>query len=212
MILVLGHTKGGVGKSILALNIAVERARQGSKVLLIDCDPDQYSVGRACAVRNKNPNLIPIVCRFAESVNNLIQDVNNLKKAYEHIIIDVGGRDSSLLRASLLITDVFLIPVGPESVEIWAIDDISNIISKAKALHNFSSYAVLNRSKHQGNDNHDALKILKEYEEFEVLPLSIGNRSAFSSSFGKGQSIVEYRPKNMIGIKEISDLISKIFG
>ncbi|MFN5598201.1 MAG: hypothetical protein ACK5AK_02355, partial [Gemmatimonas sp.] len=36
MILTFGHTKGGVGKSMLALNVAVERIRAGVDTLLID--------------------------------------------------------------------------------------------------------------------------------------------------------------------------------
>jgi cellulose biosynthesis protein BcsQ len=38
MIIVLAQTKGGVGKSTLAINLAIARARQGADVLLVDAD------------------------------------------------------------------------------------------------------------------------------------------------------------------------------
>lgn len=38
MILTVGNTKGGVGKTTLAVNIAAARAMQGRDVLLIDAD------------------------------------------------------------------------------------------------------------------------------------------------------------------------------
>src|ERR671938_168574 len=38
MIIVLAQTKGGVGKSTLALNLAIARARAGADVLLVDAD------------------------------------------------------------------------------------------------------------------------------------------------------------------------------
>ncbi len=38
MVIVLAHTKGGVGKSTLAVNLAVERSRTGRDVLLVDAD------------------------------------------------------------------------------------------------------------------------------------------------------------------------------
>ena len=38
MIIVLAQTKGGVGKSTLAINLAIERSRTGADVLLVDAD------------------------------------------------------------------------------------------------------------------------------------------------------------------------------
>lgn len=35
-----GNEKGGVGKSLLTINVAVKRAQQGAKVLIIDLDPE----------------------------------------------------------------------------------------------------------------------------------------------------------------------------
>ena len=37
---IIGQVKGGVGKSFLTFNTAVERAKNGAKGLIIDCDPD----------------------------------------------------------------------------------------------------------------------------------------------------------------------------
>ena len=38
MIIVTAQTKGGVGKSTLAINLAIARARNGVDVLLVDAD------------------------------------------------------------------------------------------------------------------------------------------------------------------------------
>jgi len=38
MILAVGNVKGGVGKTTLAINIAIARARMGREVLLVDGD------------------------------------------------------------------------------------------------------------------------------------------------------------------------------
>ena len=51
MILTLGHTKGGVGKSTLALNIAIERLLAGVDTLLVDGDPKQTSISKAIGIR-----------------------------------------------------------------------------------------------------------------------------------------------------------------
>lgn len=212
MILVCGHTKGGVGKSIIALNIAIERQRQGRNVLLIDGDPRQLSVSRSADVRNSQEKLPQLSCAMVENIRDLNLIIGDNKNKDCDIIIDIGGKDSSLLRASLLACDIFLLPVGPESVEIWAIDDISQIIMEAKLLHSFRAFALLNRSKATSKDNIDTLEILAEYKEFIILPMCIGSRAAFSSAFGKGQSITEFRPKNKKGIEEILALVQYVFG
>lgn len=37
---IIGNQKGGVGKSLLTVNVAVRRAQQGARVLIIDLDPE----------------------------------------------------------------------------------------------------------------------------------------------------------------------------
>ena len=35
-----GNEKGGVGKSLITINVAIQRAQQGARVLIIDLDPE----------------------------------------------------------------------------------------------------------------------------------------------------------------------------
>src|SRR3990167_8673825 len=115
MILTLGHTKGGVGKSTLALNIAIERLLTGVDTLLVDGDPKQTSISKAVGIR-ADAGLAPPV---------------------PYIVLDVGGKDSNALRAALTVTDALLLPIGPESVEVWAIDDILELVDEARSIHDF---------------------------------------------------------------------------
>lgn len=211
MIITLGHTKGGVGKSTLALNIAIERLRSGADVLFIDGDLRQTSVSKAIGIRSSGGITPTLPCVVLDDPRSFHHQVGLLKDKYQDLVIDVGGKDSSILRAALTVTDILLLPVAPESVEIWAIDDILEIITQARAIHEFRVMAILNRAKPSGRDNDDTITVLREYSDIEIIHGSIGNRGAFSSAFGRGLSVAEYRPLNSKAAKEISDLIKSLY-
>ena len=212
MILTLGHTKGGVGKSTLALNIAIERLLAGVDTLLVDGDPKQTSISKAIGIR-ADAGLAPSVpCIVLDDAKALRHQIGLLKAKYHDIVIDVGGKDSNALRAALTVTDVMLLPIGPESVEVWAIDDILELVDEARSLHDFRVLAVLNRAKPTGRDNEDTLSAIQEYPGIKLIPGSIGNRGVFSSAFGRGQSVTEYKPRNRKAVAELASLMLAIYG
>jgi chromosome partitioning protein len=211
MILTVGHTKGGVGKSTLALNIAVERLRAGVDTLLIDGDPRQTSISKAIGLRADGGLKPAVPCIVLDDARSLRQQVGLLREKYQDIVIDVGGKDSNALRAALTVTDVLLLPVAPESVEVWAIDDILQLVEEARSLHEFRACAVLNRAKPIGRDNADTLAVIREYAALELIPASLGNRGVFSSAFGCGQSVAEYKPANRKASAELAALMAALY-
>lgn len=211
MIITIGHTKGGVGKSTLALNIAVERLRSGVDILLIDGDARQTSVSKAASIRNDSGLSPTLPCVVLDDPRSFRHQINLLKEKYHDLIIDVGGKDTSTLRAALTVTDVLLLPVAPESVEIWALDDIFETITEARSIKDFRVRAILNRAKPAGRDNDDTISVLREYTDLDIIPGSIGNRGAFSSAFGRGLSVAEYRPINLKASQEIAGLVTALY-
>ena len=211
MIVTVGHTKGGVGKSTLALNIAIERLRAGVDTLLIDGDPKQGSIGKAIEIRAA-AGLAPVVpCVLLDDASALRRRIDALKEHYRDIVIDVGGKDSNALRAALLVTDILLLPIAPESVEIWAIDDILAIVEEARAIRDVRVFAVLNRAKSYGKDNRDTQAAIRDYSEITLLNVAIGARSVYGSAFGLGRSVAEYRPLNKKAAAELAMLMAELF-
>ena len=211
MIITLGHTKGGVGKSTLALNIAIERLHAGSDILLIDGDQRQTSVSKAVGIRSDAGIIPTLPCVILDDIRSFRQQVGLLKQKYNDLVIDVGARDTGALRAALTVTDVLLLPIAPESVEIWAIEDVIEIIREARSIRDFRVVAILNRAKPSGRDNADTIAVIREYADIELIQGSIGSRGAFSSAFGRGLSISEYRPLNSKGVEEITLLLRALY-
>lgn len=211
MILTVGNTKGGVGKTTLALNLAIARALAGRDVWFID--GDRQGTGQiALTIRAEN-NISPfIACAQYADGATLRQQVKQTGGKFEDIVIDVGGRDSSALRASLMITDVLIIPFAPRSLDVWALSDMSHLVEEAQALRgDFPVYAVLNNADATSNDNAEAIEALADYPLLQYLNSPIKRRKSIATSAGKGLSVLEFSPKDAKASEEIQSLIDIVF-
>src|SRR5215467_5104960 len=121
MVLVIGRTKGGSGKTLLATNLTVFRAGEGHDVLLIDADEQGSAMDftRQRQQRMKDgPGYTAIQTREAD----VAVQVRQMAQKYDDIIIDVGGRDTASQRAALAVAQTLLIPFSPTSVDLWTAD------------------------------------------------------------------------------------------
>jgi chromosome partitioning protein len=133
MIITVGNTKGGVGKTTIALNLAIARALQGRDVWLIDGDR-QGTAQTAITIRAENGKQPAISCAHYPDGSTLRAQVIQTGPKFQDIIIDAGGRDSTALRAALILSDVLVIPFAPRSLDVWALADIDNLIQEARAV------------------------------------------------------------------------------
>src|SRR5918911_3316561 len=104
MIVTVGNTKGGVGKTTLAFQLALHRALAGRDVLLVDGDR-QGSAQTAVAIRaeaNRTPGL---ACAQYPEGSVLRAQVQRQAGKYDDVVIDAGGRDSAALRAGMVLSD-----------------------------------------------------------------------------------------------------------
>jgi chromosome partitioning protein len=92
LIVAVAHVKGGVGKTTLAVNLAITQAQRGTDVLLVD--GDEQGTARAFTQLRADvlgaPGYTAVSLRGAE----IRTQVRLLRTKYDHIIIDVGGRDT----------------------------------------------------------------------------------------------------------------------
>lgn len=211
-VILVGSTKGGVGKTSTALNIAIARALDGRDVWLIDGDR-QATASTAIAIRNASGRKPQIACAHYEDGTALRDQVKLQRSKFDEIVIDAGGRDSTALRAALGIADVVLVPFQPRSFDVWAVADTDALITEAKNIREtpFKVYGFLNLADASGSDNEEAIAALNEYPSIEYLNTPLVRRKSVANAAGKGLSVLEFRPKDDKAIEEMTALLSAIF-
>jgi len=211
MILSTLNTKGGVGKSTLALNLAILRTLAGKDVLLIDGDR-QATLMQAIAQRSLTGTLPVISVTHFTDGPLLRAQVLQARAKYDDIIIDAGGRDSTALRAAMMVSDVVLIPFQPRSFDVWGVGDMAELVKEACSMRDgLRAYALLNGADARGSDNASAAEAVAELEHIQYLNMPIGRRKALADAAGAGLSVVEWKPRDTKANAEITSLYNSLF-
>ncbi len=210
MILVVGNTKGGVGKTTLAVNLTIARALAGRDVLLVDGDEQGTAIGFT-ELRTEQlgqPGYTAVSLHGAA----IRTQVRQLAPKYADVVIDAGGRDTGSLRAALTVADTLLIPVQPRSFDLWAIDNIMALVREAREINErLRVVAILNAADAQGSDNDAAAQQLSETDGIEYLPTSIGRRKAFPNAVSAGRSVLEQASRDQKAVQELAAIVSAVF-
>ena len=209
-IITVGSTKGGVGKTTLALNIAIARALAGRDVWLIDADR-QGTASTALAIRGEAGKLPAIATAHYADGGQLRTQLLHQRGKFQDIVIDAGGRDSTALRAALVLSDLVLVPFQPRSIDVWAVADIAALIEEARAMRDgLQALAVLNMADTAGTDNEDAAAALADYPAINYLATPIRRRKSIANAAGNGMSVLEQTPRDDKAIAELNALLQAI--
>ena len=217
MILTVGSTKGGTGKTTLALQLALARVIGGVDVLLVDGDR-QGTAQAAVAMRAEADRAPGLACSYFPDERVLRAQVQQQSGKYTDVIIDAGGRDSAALRMAMMLSDLLLVPVQPRSFDVWAIHDLATLIDGAQEaradrdLPPLRALAVLNLADPgSAPDNIAAVEALADVEQIGCLDTLIRRRKAIANASGLGLAVSELTPRDDKACAEVAALVRKVF-
>jgi chromosome partitioning protein len=207
-IIVIAHQKGGVGKSTIASNLAVELSKQNTTSIL-DLDVQQSLTAFATA-RTAKLNQKLNILKAPSSTQELMDIIDNEKSDF--LIIDTGGFDLDTQRISMYAADLIITPVSDSPMELHGLSVFSKTIAKLQEVKpSLKANILLNKVHQFASKSLDLLlnDIKDNAQMFDAFNTILRDRKDYKEAYFFGQSVCEYSSKNT-ACKEIIELIKEI--
>lgn len=155
MMIVFANTKGGVGKSTLAVHLAVWLYDAGFQVAFLDCDKQQSS-SQWLAEAERN-----IACVVATTPEMVVSDARRLLTTHDFLIGDGPAGLDDLSRTLLILADLAILPVTPSVLDLRSVTQATATLRYAQEVNGGrpEGKLLLNRMKSRGRisrEIHDA--------------------------------------------------------
>jgi len=189
MIVVVSNQKGGVGKSTIALNIAV-LMQEYKSVQLIDLDV-QRTLSFANEMRKNYDKALDVI---------QIESERHLKKLIKQdsdeqlLLVDSGGFDSELNRLAIRAADLIITPSSDKTFDLMALKRYEMVLEELSrgSKRQITSHVVLNNISPMTKKFDDVNEFITESKSFKLFDSVLRQRVDFSRSSGEGLSINEY--------------------
>lgn len=185
IIAVIGQ-KGGTGKTTLVENLAVEAARSGRSVVLIDLDAQVTSAkwgdrreAEAPAVQSVQAARLPAVLEAAA------------KHGVELAFLDTPPTAADVTIAAARAAHLSLVPVRPTINDIETLPAVRDLLTAAGSP---PAAVVITAAPIQGQRHSEALQVA-ETLRFETCPVVVHQRNAFADAASAGKGVSEYEPE-----------------
>ncbi|HEY4311073.1 MAG TPA: ParA family protein [Pirellulales bacterium] len=137
MIITIANSKGGVGKSTLAVHLAAWLHEQGCRVTLADCDTQQSS---SEWIREAQPGIKAV---RLDNPDVILNELPNLNQDADFIVADGPGSQTETSRALLLRADLAIVPCKASMLEIRALAKATDVLRQAQDIRKGVPQAVI---------------------------------------------------------------------
>jgi chromosome partitioning protein len=231
-VIVTGNEKGGAGKSTVAMHIALALTRMGRRVGVIDLDVRQrtltrYLENRRAWAQMRSASLTsPTLGRItpsalrnideaeAEEAERFDQELAELSRACQFVVIDAPASDTHLSRLAHAAADTLISPINDSFVDFDLLGDVdpetfavrrpsfySELVwecrkRKAQRMRRPIDWIVIRNRTPTGIDSRnskrlaDALKALSTRIGFRIGP-GLAERVIFRELFPKGLTLLD---------------------
>jgi len=178
--------KGGVGKTTLAVHLAVASTTAGKNTAIIDLDPQASSTKWGDRREAELPVVIPV------HTLRLPNEIDRVRSTGgEVLFIDTAPHSDAAILAAARAADLVIVPCQPNILDIEAIQNSIELIKVAAP----PLFVVLNCVAPAGSEADEAEAAIREMYDVEVCPTRFTKRVAYSRSLAFGQTAAEFEPE-----------------
>lgn len=194
------NLKGGAGKTTTVVHAAVEAAKRGHKVVILDTDHPQNSASVWAAARG---GVAPEVRQCP--AHRLKAEIKKAEKdGFDLCLVDTAPRLGPDAVDIANLAHKVVVPVKPDPFDMAAAQETIAIVKAAGV----DSLLFIMCSPAKGYEI-DQCRELLEASGLPVAKTQIGNRRTFTRAVLAGQAAAEYEPKGKAAT-EMKNLITEV--
>ena len=178
--------KGGIGKTTIAIHLAVAATRAGHTALLIDLDP-QASASKWSDIRADESPVV--ISAHASRLRHVLEKAE--EQGVTFVILDTPPQLESPISDAAKVADLALIPCRPALFDIHAIEETVYRTQK----ENVATHIVFNAVPPRSSMLEQAKEVV-ETHNIHIAPCTVGRRIIFSHAVVDGKTAQEFDPKS----------------
>ena len=180
------NQKGGAGKTTISVNLARGLQLTGDRVLLVDSDPqgsarDWHAVGQG--------DLLTVVGLDRPTLD---KDIKAISKGYDWVLIDGAPQLAQMAVAAIKCADIILIPVQPSPYDIWAAEELVEVIKARQQVANGKPKAafIISRRISKTKLGQEVRKALEDYG-LPIFQSSTSQRVIYAETAATGSNVID---------------------
>ena len=205
MIIVIANSKGGVGKSTIAVHLAAWLHEQGRTVTLADCDTQhsssewaQEAIPDVTAVRLTDPD-------------EILDCLPTLAQHADFVVADGPGSNTETSRALLLRADLAIVPCKASMLEVRALAQATNVLRQAQDIRGGHPKAwivlsMVGKNYRLTQDMKDAAKAL----ELPLASSALTLKQIYADAPGQGAVVWDLGSRGKEATNEVESLFREL--
>ena len=205
--IVFANSKGGVGKSTLAVHCAVWLHDKGYRTALLDADKQRSS---SVWLSEAEPKATVAIATTPEEC---VTNAQGLLQSHDFVIADAPGGLEDLSRTLLVLANLAVFPISPSVLDVRSVLTATEVLRYAQAIRSGlpKGMLVLNKMRTRGRISNQ-LRTAAPTLGLEVASCVVRNLDAFCDAPQQGTVVTRLGRKAAQPAAELDELFTEMLG